>query len=324
VSEIMLQQTQVATVMDYFRRFMQRFPSIQALAESDEDAVLHAWQGLGYYSRARNLRRAAREVVSKLDGTIPSSASELQRLPGVGPYTAGAIASIAFDQAAPILDGNVTRLLCRFFGLRGDPARAPLKAKLWELAESSIPAGEASDFNQAMMEMGALCCTAKSPLCERCPLKAQCRARSLNLVDRLPETAARPVVTDERHVAAVIERRGRYLLLQLGAKAPRWAGLWQFPTVSVRSNEGVEPALRRAARDQVSLDVAPLSLLTVVKHSVTRYRITLDAYRCSAAHGRAAPKGDTQKLCWVRPEQMSGYALPAAHGRIAKHLLSGG
>jgi A/G-specific adenine glycosylase len=323
VSEIMLQQTQVATVIPYFERWMARFPTVHALASAEEDEVLHAWQGLGYYSRARNLLRAAREVVARHRGRIPDSVEELRTLPGVGRYTAGAIASIAYNRPAPIVDGNVQRVLTRLFALGGDPRRAPLEPRLWHLAELLIPERAARDFNPALMELGARICVPVNPRCGICPVALACEARRLGIQDQFPETAPRPKTTPVRMAAALVRCGDRLLIVQRRADESRWAGMWQFPSVELTEGETGVEAARRAARDTVGLDVRPGARAAVLQHSVTRFRITLEAFECEPLEGTPRAAG-CQAWSWVEPARLTEYALPAAHRRIADRLLRAG
>ena len=323
VSEMMLQQTQVATVIPYYELWMARFPTLRALAEASEDEVLHAWQGLGYYSRARNLLNGAREVVRRFGGRLPSTVDELRSLPGIGPYTAGAIASIAYNVPAPIVDGNVIRVLSRLFALRGDPKKAPLKNRLWELAAELIPLGHASEFNPALMELGATVCTPVNPKCAACPLAEACEARRLGIQDQLPETAARPTVTPVHMVAALVWRGERVLIVQRRDDENRWAGMWQFPNTEVHSDEAAADAVRRAVRETVGVEVVPGPQATVVRHSVTRYRISLEACHCAAAVGDPKPV-NCRAWNWVSVAQLGDYALPAAHRAIARRALENG
>ncbi|MCI0477261.1 MAG: A/G-specific adenine glycosylase, partial [Anaerolineales bacterium] len=191
ISETLLQQTQVATVIPYYERFLARFPTTRALASARLDDVLKTWEGAGYYARARNLHRAAKEIVARFDGKIPSTVEELQTLPGIGRYTAGAIASIAFERDAPAVDGNVTRVLCRYFKIESDPKNAQTQKKLWKLAETLLPRGHAGNFNQALMELGATVCVPRNPHCAACPLARGCQARRLNLQEKLPRKRAK-------------------------------------------------------------------------------------------------------------------------------------
>jgi A/G-specific adenine glycosylase len=319
VSEMMLQQTQVATVIPYFRTWMERFPDVAALAHAAESDVLHAWQGLGYYSRARNLRLAAREMVRAHESRVPDDVSALLALPGIGPYSAGAIASIAYGRREPLVDGNVIRVLTRLFSLRGDPNRAPLKARLWELARSLVPAQSPGDFNQALMELGATVCTPRNPRCDACPVAAQCIALEQRLVDALPELPVRAKPTQVHMVAAIATRSDRVLVTRLLPDAPRWAGMWLFPNAEVGSRETPEAAVERALQSFVGLRAQPSGILCVVRHTVTRYRITLDVYRTSMPQG-VAKTLSVAEVAWKKPSELSGLAMPKAHRTIAQRL----
>jgi len=318
----MLQQTQVRTVIPYFQSWMQRFPDVAALANAEESDVLHAWQGLGYYSRARNLRRAAQEMLRVHEGRVPERVSELLTLPGIGPYSAGAIASIAYGHAEPLVDGNVIRVLARLFGLRGDPNRAPLKTQIWELARQLVPAQTPGDFNQALMELGATVCTPRNPRCETCPLSTQCLALEQQLVDIVPELPVRAKATPVHMVAAVASRGDRVLVTRLLADAPRWAGMWLFPNAEVGSRETPETAVERALQSCAGLVARPSGLLCVVRHTVTRFRITLDAYRANAPRG-VAKALTVAEVAWKRAEELPALAMPKAHRAIAVRLLDG-
>jgi len=316
----MLQQTQVSTVIPYFQSWMTRFPNVAALANAEEGDVLHAWQGLGYYSRARNLRRAAQEMLRVHDGRVPERVSELLALPGIGPYSAGAIASIAYGRAEPLVDGNVIRVLTRLFALRGDPNKAPLKTEIWARARALVPKQAPGDFNQSLMELGATVCTPRSPRCSACPVAAHCQALAQDLVDVLPELKARAKATPVHVVSAIATRGGRVLITKLRPDAPRWAGMWLFPNAEVGDNETPEAAVARALLSAVGLRGQATGLLCVVRHTVTRFRITLDAYRTSVSGGVA--KALTVSECaWKKPDELLDLAMPNAHRRIATSLL---
>ncbi len=320
VSEMMLQQTQVATVIPYFERWMTRFPDVAALARADEGDVLHAWQGLGYYSRARNLKRAAEEIVKLHAGRVPDSVLDLRALPGIGPYSAGAIASIAYGRAEPLVDGNVVRVLARLFARRGDPTRAPLKTQLWDIARTLVPNEAPGDFNQALMELGATVCTPRNARCDACPLAAHCAAKAQDLVDILPELPMREKPTQVHMVAGVVLRAQRALVLKLAADAPRWAGMWLFPNTEVARPETPEAAVQRAIASSVGLRGKPTGIVCVVRHTVTRFRITLDAYRVTCDNG-AAEARSVADIAWKKPSELAGLAMPKAHRAIANHLL---
>ncbi len=327
ISEIMLQQTQVATMLPYYERWMQRFPTVRDLARAHEDEVLHAFQGLGYYSRARSLHRAAQAVMERHAGALPASAEELLGLPGIGPYSAGAIASIAFSERVPVVDGNVVRVLCRYFALFGDPSRAPLKQTLWSTARELVPRKRPGDFNQALMELGATLCTVKSPACAECPLSGGCQARERGLVERLPETKKPPAPTAVAMAAALIERAGRVAVVKLPPAAPRWAGMWQFPAVELRDGEALAAGAARAARELAALRAEVREELATVRHSVTRYRITLTAFACRSerrANARAveAKPQLVEALAWRRVHELDALAMPAAHRRLAQALAA--
>lgn len=319
VSEIMLQQTQVATVIGYYERWMQRFPDLSALACADTDAVLSAWEGLGYYSRARNLLAAARRVLDEHGGQLPRAVTELRRLPGIGRYSAGAIASIAYDAAEPAVDGNIVRVLTRLFCLEGDPKRAPLAERIWELARQLIPEGRARDFNQALMELGATCCTPKSPSCARCPVAAHCEAARRGEVERFPASSRRPVTVEQRRVAAVIWRDGRVLAVRQPATATRWAGLWTFPETERASEAAPEHALERFVHESTGLAVKSEGERLVITHQVTRFRITLEVHACRLLEGRGRKLGPAE-LAWCEPDGLAQLAMPTPHRKIARSL----
>lgn len=321
VSEMMLQQTQVATVLPYYQRWMSRFPTLESLAKATEADVLALWQGLGYYARARALHAGAQYVLETRDGQLPRSAGELRALPGIGPYTAGAIASIAFEEPAPIVDGNVIRVLCRVFGLTGSPMHQPLKGFLWQLAEALIPPNDARDFNQALMEFGAMCCTPKNPLCRECPLRKQCYAHTNNAVERLPALPERPKATQVVNVAALVRRGDRVLVGQLPADASRWASMWQFPNVNLDDQEPESEGLQRALRTWCGTSGHVGARLHSLQHSVTRYRITVHLYEVTL-HDAPGP-GLCQALVWGDHHQLTQLAMPAAHRKLASRVLAG-
>jgi A/G-specific adenine glycosylase len=319
VSEVMLQQTQVATVIGYYERWLRRFPDVAALAAADTEEVLRAWEGLGYYSRARNLQRAAQRIVQCHGGKLPSSVAELLGLPGIGRYSAGAIASIAFAADEPAIDGNIVRVFTRLFGLRGDPKRAPLSSRLWELASALLPAGRAGDFNQALMELGATVCTPRTPSCASCPVRGQCLALAQDRVLEYPEAAPRPAPTREKRAAAVVQRQGRVLCVRAPANASRWAGMWQFPDVHLETGMDPGRALEARVLGGTGVRVAAGARLLGLRHQVTRFRIEIDVYACRALGGRARAI-DYGEICWLAPEELGRLPMPAAHRKIARSL----
>ena len=311
VSEVMLQQTQVKTVLGYYERWMQRFPSVKALAAADDADVLHAWQGLGYYSRARRLLAGARAVSDRHAGELPRDVQALLALPGIGPYSAGAIASIAFGLPEPIVDGNVVRVLCRLFALEGDPAKTPLKQRLWQLARELVPSDKPSEFNQSLMELGATICTPTSPRCAECPVAKQCRALALGKERELPQIAKRAPPTEIATAAAYVRRGDSVLLRQMPADAPRWAGLWVLPFVELARTEKAFAGAARALHE-IGLAGTTEATLREARHTITRFRITLSVVACTLA-----PRS---RATFFTREQVDKLALPSIHSKIVKAL----
>ena len=318
ISEIMLQQTTVAAVIPYYERFLTRFPTVAALAAASESDVLQLWEGLGYYSRARNLRRAAQVVVEQHAGEFPQAVEELQALPGIGRYTAGAIVSFAFNRPAPIVEANTLRLYCRLLGTRVDPRSAVGQRLLWEFAGRLPPASEPSEINQALMELGATVCTPREPGCQRCPLLPHCRAAATGLQHEIPPPARRPELTRVVERAVVVRRRGQVLLMQHGVDE-RWAGLWnflRFPAEEVTGSLSEHLQQRFGVRATVG---DPFHTLT---HGVTRYHITL---HCHAAQWQSGePHEGTRPFQWVTLDQLAGVPLPQSGRKLARLLVAEG
>ena len=305
VSEAMLQQTQVATVVPYYRRFLAEFPTVAALAGADEQAVLRAWQGLGYYSRARNLQAAARRLVADHGGRVPATVAGLLSLPGVGRYTAGAVASIAFGVRAPILDGNVARVLCRLDAVRDDPRDAAVRERLWARAEAVLPAERLGDFNSALMELGATVCTPRSPRCLMCPVRDHCDAAAANLQEHIPPAKkAKPTPLVRRWTFAV--SHGDRWLVEQRPTPGRWAGMWQFATV--------EPGA------PLGLPTTDPRLIGRIEHALTHRRYEFDVFRCEAVDSPA----DVSPRRWVTLDELGRhYPLPRPHVKVAAMLAGG-
>jgi A/G-specific adenine glycosylase len=312
VSEAMLQQTQVATVVGYFQRFIQRFPTIQTLAESDEQEVLRLWQGLGYYSRARNLRKAAQQIVQEFASQIPKEVDQLLMLPGIGRYTAGAIGSIAFGRRVPILDGNVARVLCRLFAIRGDATESKARARLWRLAEDVLPARDCGDFNQSLMELGATICIPRSPSCLICPVRKFCKAFELGVQNQIPPARKSKATPLEHRWTFVIEDERGHVLIEQRPDTGRWAGMWQFVTVKAREG-GVETILTSLP---TKVDVSSLRKLGEVSHQLTHRRYRFEAFHITGRHQ------DGQNRKWVRAHELDKYPMSRPQLKIASLLLS--
>lgn len=324
VSEVMLQQTQIATVIPYYERWMSRFPTVYALALASLDAVLKQWEGLGYYSRARNLHAAAQIIVAEYDGNLPHSASELIKLPGIGRYTAGAIASIAFDQPVPILDGNIIRLLSRLIDLADDVTTTATKKKLWQLATDLVPQQRPGAYNQSLMELGQQCCRPATPLCSRCPLSAICLARERGTEQQRPVRPPRKRVPHYDVVAGIIwqaqeqSATAPFLIAQRPLDG-LLGGLWEFPGGKQESGETLEQALRREIREELALDIAVGRQLTTVKHAYTHFRITLHAFHARALGNNPQHIG-VADYAWVTLAHLDDYAFAAADRQIIAAL----
>lgn len=318
VSEIMLQQTQVATVEDYFDRFMVRFPSVAALAAADEADVLRTWEGLGYYRRARSLHAAARIIMSEHNGEFPRDPDVARSLPGIGRYTVGAIMSIALDARLPVLEANTTRLFARLLALREDVGRADVKSRLWEFAEQLLPRRNVGILNQAVMELGSEICTPRKPDCARCPVAMLCPTRAADLTAEIPRMTKKMQYEAVREAALVIHRRGRVLLRQC-ADGERWAGLWDFPRFAVDATETniLSAELRSKAQQLTGLEIEVGTRLATIKHGVTRYRITLTCHEASCRSGRLR-RSTTAPWKWVVPQELVRFPLSATGRKISQ------
>lgn len=298
ISEIMLQQTQVDTVIPYYHRFLKAFPTVSSLARAPLQNVLKVWENLGYYSRARNIHAAARMIVEKFDGRIPDNLEELQTLPGIGQYTAGAILSIAYGQALPAIDGNVRRILCRLFAIRKPVDDAREQKQLQKLAVPLIPVKHPGDFNQALMDLGATICKAKNPDCSRCPIANLCRARIHDLQNVLPITRKTPAIPHRQAAAAVIRNSKGMLLIVQRPASGLLASLWKLPGGFIKSGEDTGNSLRCSVKEELGISIRPVKHLASVNHTYTHFRITLQAYECLLLKGTPKPIG-CQNWRWV-------------------------
>ena len=309
VSEIMLQQTRVETVISYFEKWMQLFPTVQTLADASERDVLNAWEGLGYYSRARNLHKAAKMMVSEYSGRLPRDMDELIKLPGIGRYTVGAVASIAFDMDEPALDGNLKRVYARLFDLE-EPVDSPKGEKLlWDIARKNLPKGRAGDFNQALMDLGATICIPKNPRCLICPLMAICRARENGTQELRPVKKPKKAVPHYVHAAGVVLKKGKVLLAQRPSDG-LLGGMWEFPNGRVDGDPAGE--LAEALRTGYSLKVRKKEALGVVQHAYTHFKVTVHAFQCDLS---SMPKA--QSLKWVPLKDLDDYPMGKVDRRIA-------
>jgi A/G-specific adenine glycosylase len=317
ISEVMLQQTQVATVVPYFERFLAAFPTIGDLARADEQEVLRQWEGLGYYRRARNLHRAAQQIMERHGGTFPTEPSAVAALPGLGRYTCNAVLSQAFDQRLPILEANTLRVLSRLFGRRDEPRRGAANRWLWAAAAELLPRNRVGAFNQALMELGALICSPHAPRCSDCPVAARCAARREGLQAVIPPPKVARPTEPIAEVAVVIHKRDRLLIVQRPADAPRWASLWEFPHAPLARGENVEDAAVRLARELTNLAVLPVAELLTVRHAIVRQAITLTAVEVEwKAGGFRSEFYATGR--WVRAEELASFPVSSPQRRLAE------
>jgi A/G-specific adenine glycosylase len=319
VSEVMLQQTTVAAVVPYFERFLAAFPTLADLAAADEQDVLRLWEGLGYYRRARHLHRAARRLAAEHGGALPDDPAVWRDLPGVGRYILGAVLSQAFGRRLPIVEANSLRVLCRLFGYTGDPRSGDGQRWLWETAGRALPAKRAGDFNQALMELGALVCTPMAPRCGQCPVAGECAARRQGLQEVIPRKAERPAATEVREVALAVRRGPRVLLVQRPADARRWANMWEFPHDELEPGETYEAAAGRLLAPLTGLEAALGPELLTVRHGITRFQITLVCLEADYKGGEFASAVYARGR-WLRPAELAGYPVSTPQRKLARAL----
>ncbi len=313
VSEVMLQQTRVAVVIPYYERFLDRFPDVETLAAADDEDVLAAWSGLGYYKRARALAACAREVVTRHGGRMPDDVETLRTLPGIGRYTAGAIASVAFAREAPVLDGNVRRVLSRLLA-----SRSPDDRTLWELAGALVKGKAPGDLNQALMELGATLCVPRSPDCARCPLAARCGARARGNPERFPAARIRREPVDVRVAIAVVARGEQIVLERPGASSPL-RGTWDLPAFELPALADAKGWIERELERRHGLRIRATSDRGRLRHSILHRRLRIEVYDCRLARGVVRGRAD---LRCVSPDAAEALAISGAT-RKALALMSG-
>ncbi len=315
----MLQQTRLETVIPYFVRWIERFPTIKTLAEASQQEVLVAWEGLGYYGRARNLHKAAQMVMQNYHGVLPADVKLLRQLPGVGRYTAGAIASIAFGQDEPTLDGNIRRVLARYFNVVEDPHSTHGEQVLWMLATRHLPAGQAGLYNQSLIDLGATLCTPKSPGCTACPLQADCQARILGIQSERPVVAPRLAIPHYVVTAGVIRWDGRVLIARRPANG-LLGGMWEFPGGKQQPGEDLPACLQRELREELGVETEVGKLLGVYRHAYTHFRVTLHAFECLLLEGKPHPI-QAAEIAWVSLGDLSQYPMGKIDRQISQSLL---
>jgi len=324
LSEIMLQQTQMDRGVAYFNRWIARFPDLQSVAAASEQEILKYWEGLGYYARARNLHRAAKVMAEEQGGQVPCDYGRLLALPGIGPYTAAAIASIACNQDIPVVDANVARIIARLYDLDEPVRKSRCRKRIEGLVADLLPSGRARAFNQAMMDLGGIICTPRNPSCGRCPLAEGCLARRRGTV------ADRPVIEGRRETiliemaTAILCDEGKVFIQQRLAD-DIWGGLWEFPGGRLEEGEAAEDAVVREYLEETGLHVAVDGHITTVIHFYTRYKVVLHCFFCRLADGaRRVRLEAAQQHRWVFPEELQEYAFPAGHRKLLEHLTETG
>ncbi|MFP4321028.1 MAG: A/G-specific adenine glycosylase [Anaerolineales bacterium] len=323
LSEIMLQQTQIVTVIPYYEKFIAAYPRVHDLAAAEQSAVLKRWEGLGYYSRARNLHKTAQIVATEYGGTFPTTAEGLQNLPGIGRYTAGAIASIAYAEPAPVLDGNVIRVFARLFDIPDDVRAATTKTRLWTLAERLVPAEKPGDYNQALMELGQTICTPRRPRCDECPVRAHCRAFAAGTQAERPVKSKRAPTPHYDVTAGIIRDDTGHILIAQRPQDKLLGGLWEFPGGKQEPHETLEDCLARELREELGIRVAVGLFFMQVKHAFTHFKITLHVFEC-----RYLPEGGPPQALgcaawqWVSEGALNDYAFGKADRQIILELAA--
>ncbi len=317
VSEMMLQQTQVKTVLPYYERWLTQFPTVEALAAAELQTVLKAWEGLGYYARARNVYRAAQCLVRDYNGQIPQDFDQITALPGIGRTTAGGILSSAYNLPYAILDGNVKRVLARLVALPVPPAKA--MNTLWDLSERLLDPKNPRDFNQAIMDLGATLCTRRQPDCPRCPWQQHCRAYNLNVQTEIPMTESKAPIPHKHIGVAVIWNDQGQVLIDRRKQEGLLGGLWEFPGGKIEPGETVEDCVRREIQEELGITIAVGDLLCTVTHTYSHFKVTLNVHHCTHLSGEPQPI-ECDEVRWVSLDQIEEYPFPKANIQIIEAL----
>jgi A/G-specific adenine glycosylase len=320
LSEIMLQQTRVDQAAPYFIRFMEAFPTVHDLARAPQQELMKLWEGLGYYSRARNLHVAAQMVSEKYGGTIPDTMDEILKLPGVGTYTASAVLSIAYGRPHAVVDGNVIRVLTRYAGIDGDIRTTAVKAEVESLAGELLDHDNPGDYNQAIMELGATVCKPRNPLCISCPVRAGCIANMTARTDSIPWKSPKKPVPHHQIAVGIIRNGEGKLLIALRPDNAMLGGLWEFPGGKQKEGESLEETVRRELLEELGVDVEVSGHLISLNHAYSHFRITLHAYFCRIITGTPKPAA-SRELAWVKPSELTDYPFPKANRTITLALI---
>jgi A/G-specific adenine glycosylase len=318
ISEIMLQQTQVKTALPYYDRWMKAFPDIGSVANASEDRILKLWEGLGYYSRARNLQKASKLVMGKHGGQFPDRFEDILELPGIGRYSAGAIASIGFNQNYPVVDGNVIRVLARLFAFEKNTRLPKNVERFWKWAEELIPDKKARFFNQGMMELGALICSPKNPKCDQCPLADQCAARKRGIAETLPNRGESQKLISIRVTCAVIRHKGK-IFIQKRPSRGLMGGLWEFPGGKAEKGETELQAIRREIGEELGVTLKGVKKIDRIRHGYTKFDVDLHCFSAELGSGTLKLTAATEGK-WVSPKSLGKFAFPAADRKLIEKL----
>lgn len=321
VSEIMLQQTRVDQAWPYFQNFISQFPTVHDLANAEQQQVLKAWEGLGYYSRARNLHSTAKDVAQNFEGKLPESYEEIIKLKGIGPYTAAAITSIAFNQPNAVVDGNVIRVLARYFGIEDDTRSGKTRNRVQEFANKLIDPQNPGDFNQALMELGSVVCTPSKPDCSACPVISECVAAKTARTDTIPYKS--PAKKKPHHTIGVgiIEDEAGKVLIALRPENVMLGGLWEFPGGKQKEGEIISATVERELREELEIHVKAYQEFMILKHTYSHFSITLHAYNCKLLSGTPKPKV-SQEIRWVEKFNLEQYPFPKANKVLTEKLIN--
>jgi len=321
LSEIMLQQTRVDQAEPYFNRFVEHFPTVNDLAAASQQEVLAVWEGLGYYSRARYLHEAAQTVVEKFGGRVPDTWDEITKLKGIGPYTAAAVLSIAYQKPHAVVDGNVIRVLSRYLGIEDDVRRSATKSRIQEHADELLDRERPGDFNQALMELGALVCTPSDPACEECPVSAGCIARKQVKTEEIPyKSPAKKVPHHNIGVGILINRNGE-VLIALRPEDAMLGGLWEFPGGKQKEDESIRETIVRELDEELGVKAKIIEPFMQLNHAYSHFKITLHACICKIVEGHPEPK-TSQKIQWVAIDKLNDFPFPKANRRLTDKLMS--
>lgn len=320
VSEIMLQQTRVDQAWPYFQNFISLFPTVYDLAKAGQQEVLKAWEGLGYYSRARNLHSAAKDVVQNYGGKLPKTYDEIIKLKGIGPYTAAAITSIAFKKTNAVVDGNVIRVLTRYFGIEDDIRSTKTRKQVQQYANDLIDPNCPGDFNQALMELGSMVCTPSNPDCINCPIQSGCLAFKKAKTDIIPYKSPSGEKPHNIIGVGIIEGENDKVLIALRPENAMLGGLWEFPGGKRKKGESIQQTVERELKEELGVEVKACKELMTLKHTYSHFSITLHAWLCTLISGEPKPKS-SQEVRWVKKSELEQYPFPKANKVLTEKLI---